>query len=263
MAIGMTMVIITGGIDLSVGSVLGLAGMFTAMSFSHHYPTILCVALGLSAGLACGFINRLLITVVNLPPFIATLGTMSICRGLIYVITRGNPLTPSLTDGYKFIGQGYVGVVPMPVIIMLMLVIAFQFCMKQTRFGRYVYALGGNEQASRLSGVKTNWVKLQVYTIAGFLSAIAGVILYARMTSAEAAAGLGEEMNVIAATVIGGASMSGGSGSVIGALIGAVLIGVIKNGMVLLNINSYAQQAVTGIVILLAVGIDMFRQKKD
>jgi ribose transport system permease protein len=207
--------------------------------------------------------NGVLITVINLPPFIATLGTMSICRGLIYVITRGNPLTPVLAPSYIFIGQGYVGVVPMPVIIMIILVVIFQFCMKQTCFGRYVYALGGNEQASRLSGVKTNKVKLQVYTLAGFLSGIAGIILYARMTSAEAAAGLGEEMNVIAATVIGGASMSGGAGSVIGALIGAILIGVIKNGMVLLNINSYAQQAVTGVVILFAVGIDMIRQKKD
>lgn len=262
MAIGMTMVIITGGIDLSVGSVMGLSALMTALSFQHGYPTVVAIAVGLIIGIVSGLINGLLITKVNLPPFIATLGTLSIGRGLIYIITEGFPITPDVPAGYSFIGQGYLGFLPLPVMAMLILMVVFSVIMSRTRFGRHVYAIGGNETAARLSGVKTDLTKILVYVLSGTISAVAGIILFARLSSAEPASGFGAELEVIAASAIGGASLSGGYGSIVGAIIGAALIGVISNGIVLLNINTYAQQAITGLVILIAVSIDMWRSKR-
>jgi ribose transport system permease protein len=262
MAIGMTMVIITGGIDLSVGSVMGLASLITALSFEKGLPVIVCICAGLCVGLIFGLFNGLLITKINLPPFIATLGTLSIGRGLIYIITEGYPRTPDLPKSFVNIGQGYI-IFPVPVIIMLILMFIFTIVMSKTRFGRYVYAIGGNEIASKLSGVKTKIVKLKVYILCSLICAIAGIVMYARLNSAESTAGTGAELDVIAAAVIGGASLSGGYGSIMGAVIGASLIGIISNGVVLLSINTYAQQAITGCVILIAVSIDMWRSKKD
>ncbi|WP_274649895.1 ABC transporter permease [Paenibacillus humicola] len=262
MAIGMTMVIITGGIDLSVGSVMGLSSLITALSFAHGLPTAIAIAAGLVTGLLAGLANGLLITKIHLPPFIATLGTLSIGRGLIYIITEGFPVTPDVPDGYIFLGQGYIGFVPFPVVAMLLLMVVFSVVMSKTRFGRHVYAIGGNENAARLSGVKTDQTKMIVYVLSGVISAAAGIILFARLTSAEPASGFGAELDVIAAAAIGGASLSGGFGSIVGAIIGAGLIGVIANGIVLLNINTYAQQAITGLVILIAVSIDMWRSKR-
>jgi ribose transport system permease protein len=262
MAVGMTMVIITGGIDLSVGSIMGLSSLMTAILFQHGFPTIAAVTVGILIGVVAGLINGLLITKVNLPPFIATLGTLSIGRGLIYMITKGFPITPNIPESYSFIGQGYLGFVPIPVIAMLVLMIVFSIIMSRTRFGRHVYAIGGNETAAKLSGVKTNLTKIMVYVLSGTISAVAGIILFARLSSAEPASGFGAELEVIAAAAIGGASLAGGYGSIIGAIIGAALIGVISNGIVLLNINTYSQQAITGIVILIAVSIDMWRSKR-
>jgi ribose transport system permease protein len=262
MAIGMTMVIITGGIDLSVGSVMGISSLMTALMFQEGYSTLFAVSVGLLVGIIVGLINGLLITQINLPPFIATLGTLSIGRGAIYIITKGFPITPDIPDSYTFIGQGYIGFVPIPVVGMVALMLIFSVIMSRTRFGRHVYAIGGNETAARLSGVKTNLTKIMVYVLSGTISAVAGIILFARLSSAEPASGFGAELEVIAAAAIGGASLAGGSGSIIGAIIGAALIGVISNGIVLLNINTYAQQAITGIVILLAVSIDMWRSKR-
>jgi ribose transport system permease protein len=262
MAIGMTMVIITGGIDLSVGSIMGLSSLMTALMFQNGYPTVAAVTIGVLVGVIAGLLNGLLITKVNLPPFIATLGTLSIGRGLIYIITKGFPITPDIPESYSYIGQGYLGFVPIPVIAMLFLMIVFSVIMSRTRFGRHVYAIGGNETAARLSGVKTNLTKTMVYVLSGTISAVAGIILFARLSSAEPASGFGAELEVIAAAAIGGASLAGGYGSIIGAIIGAALIGVISNGIVLLNINTYAQQAITGIVILIAVSIDMWRSKR-
>lgn len=262
MAIGMTMVVITGGIDLSVGSVMGLSSLMTALMFQSGFPAYLAVSVGLLVGVVVGLINGILITKINLPPFIATLGTLSIGRGAIYMITKGFPITPKIPDGYSFIGQGYLGFIPVPVILMIVLMIIFSIIMTRTRFGRHVYAIGGNETAARLSGVKTNLTKILVYLLSGIISAIAGIILFARLSSAEPASGFGAELEVIAAAAIGGASLAGGYGSIIGAIIGAGLIGVISNGIVLLNINTYAQQAITGVVILIAVSIDMWRSKR-
>ncbi len=248
MSIGMVLVIITGGIDLSVG-------------FQYALPTVVCVAAGLLVGAVFGLFNGLLITVVRLPPFIATLGSLSIGRGLMYIITHGVPLTPDTPDIFSVIGQGYVGVVPVPVVIMLVMTVVFSVLMRRTRFGRHIYATGGNEVAARLSGVNTNRVKLLVYMLSGIIAAVAGVVSFSRYLSAEPASGFGSELDVIAAAAIGGASLSGGVGSVEGAIVGAALAGIIANGVVLMNINTYAQQAITGAVILIAVSLDVWRSK--
>ncbi|OOY12429.1 ribose ABC transporter permease [Thioclava marina] len=261
MSIGMVMVIITGGIDLSVGSAMGLAGLITALCFDAGYSQYAAVAAGLGVGLAFGLTNGLLITAIGLPPFIATLGTLSIGRGLMYMITHGVPLTPQTPESFSVLGQGYVGPVPVPVVILLVLTVIFTIIMTRTRFGRHVYATGGNESAARLSGVKVQRVKLAVYVLSSTISALAGVIAFSRYLSAEPASGFGSELEVIAAAAIGGASLAGGIGSVLGAVIGAALIGEIANGVVLLNINTYAQQAITGGVILIAVSLDVLRNR--
>jgi len=262
MSIGMVMVIITGGIDLSVGSVMGLSSLVTALSFGAGLPTAVCIGAGLVVGVAFGAFNGLLITGIGLPPFIATLGSLSIGRGLMYIVTRGVPVTPDTPDIFSILGQGYVGLVPVPVVIMIVMMIGFSILMRRTRFGRHVYATGGNEQAARLSGVKTNRVKLIVYVLSGAIAALAGVISFSRYLSAEPASGFGAELDVIAAAAIGGASLSGGVGSVAGAVIGAALAGIIANGVVLMNINTYAQQAITGAVILIAVSLDVLRSRR-
>ena len=262
MSIGMVMVIITGGIDLSVGSVMGLSGLVTALAFQNGFPTAVSVSFGLGVGFVFGLVNGLLVTAGRLPPFIATLGTLSIGRGLMYIVTRGVPVTPDTPDIFNMIGQGYVGYVPAPVVIMLLLAVIFSVIMAFTTFGRHVYATGGNQQAAWLSGVNTSRVKLIVYTLSGTISAIAGVVAFSRYLSAEPASGFGVELDVIAAAVIGGASLSGGVGSVQGAIIGAALTGIIANGVVLMNINTYAQQAITGAVILIAVSIDVWRHAR-
>ena len=261
MSIGMVMVIITGGIDLSVGSVMGMASLFTAIGFQNGLPTIVCILAGLLVGVVFGLFNGLLITAIRLPPFIATLGSLSIGRGLMYIVTHGVPLTPDTPEIFSVLGQGYVGVVPVPVVIMFIMMVAFSVLMRRTRFGRHVYATGGNEVAARLSGVKTDRVKLLVYMLSGTIAAIAGVVSFSRYLSAEPASGFGSELDVIAAAAIGGASLSGGVGSVEGAIIGAALAGIIANGVVLMNIDTYAQQAITGAVILIAVSLDIWRSK--
>jgi len=261
MSIGMVMVIITGGIDLSVGSAMGLASLVTALCFSMGYPTEVSIAAGLGVGVIFGLCNGLLITLIGLPPFIATLGTLSIGRGLMYMITRGVPVTPETPETFAILGQGYLGPVPVPVIIMIVLMLIFAVVMRRTRFGRHIYATGGNEHAARLSGVKVDRVKLSVYVLSSTIAALAGVIGFSRYLSAEPASGFGSELDVIAAAAIGGASLAGGVGSVTGAVIGAALVGVIANGVVLLNINTYAQQAITGGVILIAVSLDVLRNK--
>ncbi len=261
MSIGMVMVIITGGIDLSVGSVMGLASLVTALGFDSGLSMPVCILGGLVTGLLFGLFNGLLITAVRLPPLIATLGSLSIGRGLMYIITHGVPLTPDTPDAFATIGQGYVGFVPVPVVVMMVMMVIFSLLMRRTRFGRHVYATGGNEVAARLSGVKTGRVKLLVYMLSGLISGLAGIISFSRYLSAEPASGFGSELDVIAAAAIGGASLSGGVGSVEGAIIGAALAGIIANGVVLMNINTYAQQAITGAVILIAVSLDVWRSR--
>lgn len=263
MAVGMTLVIMTGGIDISVGSLLGLSALLAGVTLNAGWTSWAAVAAGILAATAFGLFNGLLVTRLQMPPFIVTIGTMSIGRGIIYVVTRGYPISvPIDNQDFAVLGQGYVGPVPVPVVIMLVVALIGHVLLTQTRFGRYTAAIGGNELATRLSGVNVDRVKLLVYTLSGFFSGIAGIVLLARLVSVQPSAGLGYEMPVIAACVIGGASLAGGEGSIVGSLLGAALIGVLENGMVLLGINTYAQQAVTGAVILLAVGLDMWRKRR-
>jgi ribose transport system permease protein len=262
-AIGQTMVIITGGIDLSVGSVLALSGLSTGMLLATGWPLVPSIIAGLLVGMIFGACNGLLITRVGLPPFIATLGMLSIGRGLVYILHKGYPVTvPRGEDLLLQVGQGYVGIVPVPVIIMLVITIVATLFLSKTTLGRYVYAVGGNEEAARLAGIDVGRVKMFVYTVSGLLAAVSGIILLSRLVSAQPSAGLGFELPVIAAAIIGGTSLVGGEGTVLGAVLGAAIIGVLENGMVLLGVNTYAQQAVTGAVILVAVGLDMWQKRR-
>ena len=262
-AIGQTMVIITGGIDLSAGSIIGLASLSAGILLVNGWPSVAAILAGLAVGTAFGACNGLLITRVGLPPFIATLGTLSIGRGLIYVITQGYPVTAPRDEFLIAIGQGYTGRVPNPVIIMVGVTIIATLFLGKTTLGRYIYAVGGNEEAARLAGINVNRVKMFVYTMSGFLASVSGIILLSRLVSAQPTAGLGQELPVIAASIIGGTSLVGGEGTALGAVLGAAIVGVLENGIVLLGINTYAQQVVTGAVILLAVGLDIWQKRRE
>lgn len=259
-AFGMTFVILTGGIDLSVGSILALAGAITAGFLSSGMDPVLAILLGVMAGALMGAFNGLIIAKGKVAPFIATLATMTIFRGLTLVYTDGRPIT-GLSDGglFELMGRGYFFGIPVPVIWMLVIYAALFFVLKKTVFGRQVYALGGNEEASILSGIKVDRVKIWVYTLTGALSAIAGIILASRLNSAQPNAGFTYELDAIAAVVLGGTSLSGGRGWIFGTLVGALIIGVLNNGLNLLGVSSFYQQVVKGGVILLAVLLD--RQK--
>lgn len=261
MGVGMTMTIILAGIDLSVGSVLALAGCITALSMKKGIAVGPAILLGLIVGATCGFVSGIAIIGVKMPPFVATLGMMSIARGLTYVITGGWPII-ELPKSYLFLGQGNIGGIPMPVVVMLVCVAIGHIILSNTILGRDIYAIGGNEQAAFLSGIKVDKVKLIVYTLSGLLSALAGIVLTSRLSSAQPNSGLGAELDVIAATIIGGASFSGGEGTVIGTLIGAAFMGILRNGLVLLNVSAYWQQVAIGGVIMGAVAIDFLRRRK-
>ncbi|MCD4484076.1 ribose ABC transporter permease [Chromobacterium vaccinii] len=261
-AFGMTLVILLGGIDLSVGSILALSSVLTATLLQAGVDPMLATLLGILAGAAMGLFNGLVISKGKVAPFIATLATMTILRGLALVFSNGSPITGFDSELFSMLGGGYVaGLVPVPVVWMLILFIGFWFLLKKTVFGRHLYATGGNEEAARLSGVKVDRVKLWVYTASGAMSAMAGVVLTSRLNSAQPTAGTGYELDAIAAVVLGGTSLSGGRGWIFGTLIGALLIGVLNNGLNLLGVSSFYQQVIKGAVILLAVLLDRSNKK--
>jgi ribose/xylose/arabinose/galactoside ABC-type transport system permease subunit len=255
-AIGMTMVIITAGIDLSVGSVLGLSAVVAA-SFAHpgKHPLIVSVLMGVLVGLACGTVNGLLIAKRRLAPFIVTLGMMTVAHGLALLYTGGRPEI-NLSDSYNEIGGGGIGPIPFPAVIFLAAVLLGVFILHFTRFGRYVYAVGGNELAAKVSGVNTDRVLIGVYALTGALAGVAGIVLSSRVMSGSPTAGEGSELDAIAAVVIGGTSLSGGIGSIAGTIVGVLIIGVMNNGLDLLNVSSYWQLVVKGLIIVLAVLLD-------
>jgi len=255
-AIGMTLVILTGGIDLSVGSVLALSAVIAA-SFAHpgEHDLILPLSIGLFVGLACGFINGFIIAWNKIAPFIVTLAMMTIARGLALVYTNGRPVI-DLSDNYTKIGSGYIIGIPIPVIIFILIILAGIFLLKYTKFGRYIYATGGNEMATKISGINTTKIIIWVYSLTGLLAGLAGTVLSARVMSASPATGQGYELDAIAAVVIGGTKLTGGVGTIAGTIIGALIIGVMNNGLDLLNISSYWQLFVKGVIILLAVILD-------
>lgn len=262
MAIGECMVIITAGIDLSVGSIFALAGIITAYAMvKWGLGIFIGIILGILTGAVFGLFNGVIITKVHLPPFIATLGTLSVARGLAYAITSGYTIA-NFPNLFNFLGQGYIGPVPVPVIILLICAVIFSVFLSRTVVGRRIYAIGGNEEAARISGIKVENVKNLVYMLSGIMAALAGILTAARLGVAQSTAGLGYELDAIAAVIIGGASVSGGSGTVFGTIIGAAIMGVLRNGLVLLNVSAYWQQTVIGSVIILAVAMDQLRYRK-
>lgn len=256
-AFGMTFVILTGGIDLSVGSILALTGAVTAGFLASGMDPMLAMFLGLILGAILGAINGIIISKGNVAPFIATLATMTIYRGLTLVYTEGRPIS-GLGDSLSFqlIGKGYFFGIPVPVITMAIAFGVLYFVLKKTTFGRRVYAVGGNEEASRLSGIKVDRIKVYVYALTGTLAALASLILTSRLNSAQPTAGNMFELDAIAAVVLGGTSLTGGRGWIVGTLIGALIIGVLNNGLNLIGVSSFFQQVVKGAVILVAVLLD-------
>ncbi|MBA2527546.1 MAG: ribose ABC transporter permease, partial [Pyrinomonadaceae bacterium] len=255
-AVGMTFVIITAGIDLSVGSVLAFAGVVMASALHQGVPLPVALLVGLGIGLVCGLVNGLLITIGRLPPFIATLGMMSVARGTALMFTEGRPVS-GFSEGFRSLATGEVLRVPTPVIIMIVVYASAYFILGRTKLGRYTYAIGGNEEAALLSGINVKLYKTLVYGLAGMLSGLAAILLTARLNSAQPIAGMNYELDAIAATVIGGTSLLGGEGTVLGTLIGALIMAVLRNGLNLLGVSSFIQQIVIGSVIIVAVLIDM------
>ncbi|MEX4000606.1 ABC transporter permease [Paraburkholderia sp. EG285A] len=263
-AFGMTLVILLGGIDLSAGSVLALSSVIIATLLSAGTPAVVATLAGLVAGGLMGFANGLVISKGKVAPFIATLGSMTVLRGLALVVSNGSPISSFNSDFFSLLGGGYVArLVPIPVVLMLVMFGVFWVLLRKTVFGRHIYATGGNAESAKLSGVKVDRIQLWVYTIAGVMSALAGVVLTSRLNSAQPTAGTGYELDAIAAVVLGGTSLTGGRGWIFGTLVGALLIGVLNNGLNLLDVSSFYQQVIKGIVILLAVLIDRGNKKSS
>ncbi|GAL33548.1 ribose ABC transporter permease [Vibrio maritimus] len=258
-AVGMTLVILTAGIDLSVGSVLALCGAFAASLIAMEVPVLIAVPTALLAGAALGAISGIIIAKGKVQAFIATLVTMTLLRGVTMVYTDGRPISTGFTDtadAFAWFGTGYALGIPVPVWIMVVVFASVWYLLNHTRFGRYVYALGGNESATRLSGINVDKVKIGVYAICGLLAALAGIIVTSRLSSAQPTAGMGYELDAIAAVVLGGTSLMGGKGRIMGTLIGALIIGFLNNALNLLDVSSYYQMIAKAVVILLAVLVD-------
>lgn len=257
-SVGMTLVMLTGGIDLSCGSVVGASAVGAALLMTKGglNPVLACIFMCLF-GVLLGLVNGFFIAQLKVPPFIATLGMMTSVRGIAYIITGGLPVF-GFNRSFTALGQGYWGIVPIPVVVMFIAFILGIIFLVQTRVGRHIYGVGGNEEASRLSGVQVNFIKYLVYGVAGFMSALAGVVLLARVNSGQPNAGAGYEMDVITAVVLGGVSMSGGEGRLIMVIVGVMIMGILTNGMTMLTINEYVQQFVKGMVLIGAVALDRF-----
>ena len=264
LAIGMTFVILTAGIDLSVGSVLAFGGMiaaiFASSSLGEQFPLYVALPMGMLAGMALGVVNGSLVAFFRVPPFVVTLGMLSIARGLTLIASNGMPVS-RLSPEYIAVGQGMVFGIPVPILIFAGVFVIAWIVLYQTPFGRYVYAVGGNEEAARISGVNTRMVKFTVYGISGALAALGGIILSARTTAGLPQAGVAYELDAIAAVVIGGTSLAGGQGRLVGTLIGALIIGVVNNGLDLLGVSAYYQLTFKGAIIVAAVLLDSLRQR--
>ena len=262
LACGMTMVIILGGIDLSVGSIIAMSGCFAAGAVVWGgMPEIVGLTIGVLSGLVFGLFNGAVIAWTNIPPFIVTLASMNLAKGIAYVFSGGKPIR-CMTDAWKFLGAGYVLGIPTPVWTMFIVFFLCVLFLNRTRIGRHIYAVGGNSTAAKFSGISTAKVKFTVFAISGTLAGLAGVTIASRLYSGTCTSGNAAEMDAIAAVVIGGTSMSGGSGRLGGTLIGALIIGILNNGLNLMGVNSYWQYIVKGAVILLAVYMDFIRSSK-
>lgn len=260
LAAGMTFVILTGGIDLSVGSTVALSGVISVMLSQQGVNAIAAMAAGVAAGMVAGYVNGYLTAKTKLPAFIVTLGSFTYIRGIAYVLSAGYPIV--LTDPlFKFFGSGTVLAIPTPVLIMVLVYAIAFFVLKYTMFGRHVYAIGGNEEAASLTGIKVTANLIKVYMISGLLSGLAGVVLAGRLYSGQPTAGVGFELDAIAAVILGGTSFTGGVGAIQGTIIGALIMGVLSNGLTLLDVSYYWQLVIKGGVIILAVLLDRLRTK--
>jgi ribose transport system permease protein len=263
LAIGVTFVIISAGIDLSVGAVLALAGMVIGKAVNGGLPLWVSIPCGVLVATVMGFLNGFLVAKATLPPFIATLGIMMIARGLTLVISQARPVYFLVAPSFKLISQSSLfGAVPYPILYLLALALIASFVLRRLAVGRHVYGLGSNEVAVKLSGVSVDRVKIFTYSVSGFLAGVAGVVLTSRVISAQPSAGLSYELDAISAAVIGGASLSGGEGTILGTMIGALIMGVLKNGLNLMNVSQFWQQVAMGIVVIGAVYLDIVRRRR-
>ena len=259
MALGMSFVLMTGGIDLSQGSLLALTGVVAAYIVQNQGSVLLAILASILVGALVGVVNGSVISRLSIPPFIMTLSTMYLCRGLTLVITQASPIS---SDTFRWIGSGDFLGIPVPVIIFVTAAIIGQFILSYTATGRYILAVGSNREAARLSGIKTRWNECKVYIISGIMVAIAGVVYVARLGAAQANAGQSYEMEAVAASVLGGTSVLGGEGNIVGTVLGAIVVAIIRNAIVLLEVSTYYQQMITGAVILLAVIVDVQRKAR-
>lgn len=261
LAVGVTYVLLTGGVDLSLGSLVALTGVVAATcAHPGQWPVIVPVGMGVLAGMGCGAVNGLVVTKGRVAPFIVTLGMMAAARGLALVVSRGMPVS-NLSEPFKQIATATVVGIPLPVVILGVVAVGSYLFLKKLRLGRYIYAVGGNENAARAAGINVDAVKLFAYTVCGALAGLAGVVQASRITTGQPNTGVGYELDAIAAVVIGGTSLSGGVGGVGGTILGALLMGVINNGLDLLNVSSYYQQIVKGVIIVGAVWMDKRQEK--
>ena len=261
-AVGLTYVMLTGGIDLSIGAVIGLTAVTAAscMAKLGLSPILACI-IALALGALIGLINGILVNYVDIPALIATLGVMTSVRGLCYILTGGLPVY-GFPASFDIIGKGYVGVIPVPVIIMAVVLILGWYVLNRTRYGRYLYAIGGSREAARLSGINVDKMVVVTYMIAGLLSSLAGLVELSRLSSGQPSAGDGFEMNVITAVVLGGISVNGGEGKFFGVVVGIFIMSVLANGLVMMNVYEFYQQLIRGIVLIFAVGFDQLSKKK-
>ena len=271
--LGSTCIIITGGTDLSSGSIIALAAVIAASlaqragweaamypALAGKLPLIVPILAGLLVGVLCGFLNGWTVAKFRIPPFIVTLGMMTIARGFALLYSDGRPVS-SLTDAYNFIGQGEVLGIPFPIIVLAVMAVVTHIMLSNTKFGRYIYAIGGNEQAAKISGLNVGKILILVYTYAGLLAGLAGIVLSSRISSGQPGLGKGYELDAIASAIIGGTSFTGGVGTVWGTIVGALIIGILNNGLDLLNVSAYWQQIVKGLIIVVAIIIDERKNK--
>ena len=260
-AFGQTFVVIAGGIDLSVGSTVALSGVIAAsLSKFFNIPIPLAFLVGIAAGSVCGFINGILTTKVKIPPIIVTLGTLTIIRGLAFIIVGGRTVF-GMPIEYRILGRNYIGFIPIPVFILVVVFILFFIILNKFKFGRYVYAIGSNEEAALISGINVHKIKILVFGISGLMAGLGGAILSSRLDSGQAATAQGLELDVLTAVVLGGVSIAGGKGKLQSVFVGVLIIGILANGMILLNVQHFYQLVIKGAVLLLAVGLDTMRKK--
>lgn len=261
LAYGVTLIIITGGIDLSSGSVVALVGVVTASLAGPTGNIFIAMAVGLLVGAACGGVNGFILAKTGIPPFIVTLGMMTVARGLALTYSGGRPIS-DIAESFLYVGTGKVGFLPVPVLIFLLMGLITHIILRKTPFGKKIYAIGGNEQAAKVCGVNVKKSIIMIYTYAGIMSAVGGIILTARVSSGNPTAGLSYELDAIASAVIGGTSLTGGVGFISGTIIGALIIGVLNNGLTLIGVSPYLQQIVKGVIIVGAVVLDAYRNKR-